>query len=199
MDRVDGETLTPAETARRAMIDCQLRPSGVNDPRILGAIARTPRENFVPEALREIAYIDRPLDLGNGKVLPDPLVHGRMLIEAEPSISDKALLIGDGQGYLAALLRSLVGSLDSLDVSEVAGASAADYSLIILDGAAEVLPDSVAGLLAEDGRLITGTVEKGVTSLSLGRKSGDSFALWPLLNIGMPVLKAFAAPKTWSF
>jgi protein-L-isoaspartate(D-aspartate) O-methyltransferase len=186
--------------ARRAMIDSQLRTSGVNEPFILAAMARVAREDFVPESARGAAYIDRAIPLGEGRFLAAPLVHGMMLTEAAPKLSDKALLIGDGKGYLAALLTPLVGSLDAVTPADAATKSGkGEYSLIVIDGAAEELPASIEKLLAEDGRLVTGLNECGVTRLAAGRKAGGAISLLPLAEIGIPTLPEFAAPKRWSF
>jgi protein-L-isoaspartate(D-aspartate) O-methyltransferase len=185
--------------ARRAMIDSQLRTSGVNEPWILEAMDAVPREDFVPETMRSAAYIDRAIPLGDGRMLAAPLVHGRMLAEARPQASDKALLIGQADGYLAALLRRLVGSLDTLAPADAAAKGGGDYALIVIDGAVEVLPDALADRLADDGRVVTGQVLRGVTRLATGRKSGGSIALLPLVELGIPVLPEFAAPKRWSF
>src|SRR5690606_32225125 len=114
MTITDERPAASSEAARRAMIDSQLRTSGVNEPWVLAAMASVPREDFVPEAMRGAAYIDRAIPLSGGRYLAAPLVHGKMLAEAAPVPEDKALLIGDEKGYLAALLRPLVGSLDML-------------------------------------------------------------------------------------
>ena len=189
-----------SDAARRAMIDSQLRTSGVNEPWVLAAMARVPREDFVPEQAKAAAYIDRALELGGGRFLAPPLVHGKMLAEAAPAASDAALLIGDGQGYLAALLRPLVGSLDCIEPDAAAkGPGKGSYSLIVIDGAIEQLPDWVAARLADNGRLVTGLVERGVTRLAAGRKAGGAVALMPLADLGIPVLPQFAAAKRWSF
>ena len=136
--------------ARRAMIDSQLRTSGVNQPWVLNAMASVAREEFVPPAMRDAAYIDRAITLDDGRLLASPLVHGRMLAEAAPTKGDKALLVGDGKGYLAALLGPLVGSLDSLAPDEAAAKRGKGaYSLLIVDGAVEDMPDSFAKLLAD--------------------------------------------------
>ena len=186
--------------ARRAMIDSQLRTSGVNQPWVLNAMASIAREEFVPPAMREAAYIDRAITLDDGRQLASPLVHGRMLAEAAPTAADKALLVGDGNGYLAALLHPLVGSLDAVDPGAVkTKRGKGTYSLIVVDGAVEEMPDSFAKLLAEGGRLVTGVVEGGVTRLAVGAKTGGDIALLPLADIGMPVLPEFRAPKRWSF
>ncbi|MBU6266860.1 MAG: protein-L-isoaspartate O-methyltransferase [Sphingomonadales bacterium] len=181
------------------MIDSQLRTSGVNEPWVLAAMAAVPREDFVPEAARGAAYIDRAIPLGNGRSLAAPLVHGRMLVEAAPTPADNALLVGDGAGYLAALLRPLVGSLDAVDPADAGTASGGSYSLIVIDGAAEILPEALCARLADDGRLVTGSVLRGVTRLSVGRKAAGQIALLPLAEIGIPVLSELAAPKRWSF
>ena len=186
--------------ARRAMIDSQLRTSGVNEPWVLAAMAALPREDFVPEAQRAAAYTDRAVPLGEGRFLSPPLVHGLMLAEAAPTAADKALLVSGGSPYLAALLKPLVGSLEVVDAADLAAATlSGPYSLIIVDGAAEELPASLTAALAADGRLVTGLVERGLTRLAAGRKAGDTLALLPLAEIGIPVLAEFAAPRRWSF
>lgn len=187
-------------TARRAMIDSQLRTSGVNEPWVLAAMAGVAREDFVPEGMKAAAYIDRAIPLGNGRALAAPLFHGKLLAEARPVPADRALLVGDGKGYLAALLAPLVGSLDSLDPADAAAKrKTGGYSLIVVDGAAEELPAALIARLADDGRIVSGIVDKGVTRLAVGRKSGDALALLPVCDIGIPILAELAAPKHWSF
>lgn len=185
--------------ARRAMIDSQLRTSGVNEPWILAAMAALPREDFVPETLRGAAYIDRAIPLGAGRWLAAPLVHARFLAEAAPVQTDRALVIGDPAGYFAALLRPLVGSLDIVEPAQAVAIAASGYTLIVIDGAVEQIPDAVTAALADNGRLVTGTVTRGVTRLAVGRKVSGEVALLPLAELGMPVLPEFAAPKRWSF
>ena len=200
---IPAQAQATSAAARKAMIDSQLRPSGVNEPWILDAMGTIPREDFVPAEMKEAAYIDRAIPLGNGRMLGAPLVQGRLLAEARPTQSDKALLVGDGNGYLAALLRPLVGSLATIDPADAARPGAADgendYSLLIIDGAVEVLPEAVADRLAEGGRIVTGQVLRGVTRIAVGRKAVGDVTLLPLTEIGIPVLAEFAAPKRWEF
>lgn len=193
-------TAAAQSAARHAMIVSQLRTSGVNEPWVLSAMARIPREDFVPEAMRDAAYIDRAIPLGGGRFLAAPLVHGRMLAEAAPTPQDKALLVGDGQGYLAALLRPLVGTLDAVDPGAVAGLSGeGDCTLVVIDGAVEVLPEPLCARLAEGGRIVTGLMVRGVARLAVGCKTAGAVSLLPLAELGIPVLPEFAAPKRWSF
>ncbi len=192
---------TPAfAAARRAMIDSQLRTSGVNDAFVLERLGTVPREDFVPEAMRSVAYSDRAIRLGDGKVLPAPLFHGMMLAEAQPQADDTVLVIDGGSGYLPALIEPLVGTVKSLGADDIIGSrKKGAYSLVLVDGAIEHVPGELARLVAEGGRIVTGLVERGVTRLATGRKSGGSLALLPLAEIGVPRLAQFDQPASWSF
>lgn len=187
--------------ARRAMIDSQLRVSGVTEEFVLTAMNRAPREDFVPAAARGHAYIDRAIPLGNGRALPAPLFHGRLLAEAAPASDDSVLLVSCGSGYLAALVAPLAGSLAVVDAADAAAMKQkkGGYTLLLIDGAIEELPDALAGQLAEGGRIVTGLVARGVTRLAAGRKLGGAVALQALAEMGIPVLGEFTAPKRWSF
>jgi protein-L-isoaspartate(D-aspartate) O-methyltransferase len=195
-------TLTVDQTAaRRAMIDIQLRVSGVNDERVLAAMNGVAREDFVPASARGHAYIDRAIALGDGRALAAPLVQGKMLSEAGLRSDDKVLVVAAGGGYLAALAGRLAGSVESVDPAKAAAAKrgSGSYTVLLVDGAIEQLPAGLAGELAEGGRIVTGLVERGVTRLAAGRKLGGAVSLLPLAEIGIPVLAEFAAPKGWSF
>ena len=188
-------------SARKAMIDSQLRTSGVNEDFVLARMGSVAREDFVPEAAKSIAYMDRAIPLGEGRFLASPLVHGKMLSEAMPKIDDRALVIENGSNYLSELLRPLVGSLDTASADQAAAKSSKrkTYSLIIVDGAAEELPETLTKQLEEDGRIVTGIVTRGVTRLAIGRKVGGAVSLQTLAEIGIPVLHQFAKKKEWSF
>lgn len=193
-------------SARRAMIDSQLRPSGVNSRAVLQRMGTVPRENFVHEKARGIAYMDRAVPLGPDadgvpRFLAAPLFHGLMLQEAGPALADNALVVDGGSFYLPELLRPLVASLEIVSPGEaVRGeAASAPFSLMLIDGAVEQVPAPLAALLADDGRVLTGLAAEGLTRLAIGRRSGDNIALLPLAEIGIPVLPEFARPKAWSF
>jgi protein-L-isoaspartate(D-aspartate) O-methyltransferase len=188
------------EAARKAMIDSQLRTSGVNAEWVLRRMDAVAREQFVPEAARGFAYIDRAVSLGHGKYLAAPVVQGMILQEARPVPADRALVVDGGSGYLAELVRPLVGSLDVVAPADaVAWRTGSDYTLLLVDGAAEALPDALVKRLADGARVVTGWVRDGVTGLAYGRKAGGEVALLPLAEIGVPVLPEFALPKGWSF
>jgi protein-L-isoaspartate(D-aspartate) O-methyltransferase len=187
--------------ARKAMLDSQLRTSGVNAPYVLARMGEVPREDFVPENAGGIAYIDRAIALGNARYLAAPLVQGLMLQEARPTLADKALLVDGGSGYMAELLRPLVGSLEVLSPTDAIAVTRkkGDMTLMVIDGAIEQFPDSLIQRLAEDGRVTCGILQNGLTRLAAGRKAAGEVALLPLAEIGIPVLPEFARKKEWSF
>ncbi len=189
-----------AGTARRAMIESQLRTSGVNEPWVLSAIAAVAREDFIPADHRAHAYIDRAIPLGNGRFATPPLYTGKALAAGEPVKGDKALVVTAGSNYLAEVLRPLVGSLDTVDAADAAKAVAgSDYSLVIVDGAAGEVPQTLVDALAEGGRIVTGLFNKNVSRLAIGRKTGGTVSFLPLGEMGIPAIPEFAAPKRWSF
>ena len=187
--------------ARRAMIDSQLRVSGVNHERVLAAMAKVPREDHVPAAARGHAYIDRAIALGGGKALPAPLVQGLMLSEALPAAGERVLVVSNGSTYLAALVEAMGALVDSSDAADAGTAKRGQqgYDLLLIDGAVEQLPPELAAVLAEGGRVVTGLVLRGMTRLASGRKLGGAVQLLPLAEVGIPVLGQFAQAKSWSF
>ena len=187
--------------ARRAMIDSQLRTSGVNSEAVLARMLAVPREEHVPEAARGTAYIDRSIALDNGRRIGAPLFYGMLLTEAQPAASDTVLVVDAGSGYLPALVAPMVAKTDSVSPEDIAaGKGGRDtYSLVLVDGAIENVPDILAKKLVDGGRMITGLVADGVTRLATGRKSAGGVALLPLAEIGIPRLPEFDTPPGWSF
>lgn len=195
-------TLTIDHTAaRRAMIDSQLRVSGVNDERVLAAFGAVAREDHVPAAARGHAYIDRAIPLGDGRALPAPLVQGMMLAEADLRSDDKVLVVSSGSGYLAALAGQLAGTVEQIDAAKAAVLrhGIANFDVLLVDGAVEQLPEGLTAELVEGGRIVTGLAQRGVTRMAAGRKLSGKVTLLPLAEIGIPVLAEFSAPKSWSF
>lgn len=193
-------TLPDTQIARRAMIDSQLRTSGVNEEYVLARMLAVPREEFLPAAKLAQAYTDRAIALGEGGHLAAPLFYGKLLLEAAPAPDTRVLVVSGGTGYLAALLRPLVASLTEITAADAATASGTgSFDLIVIDGAIEQLPDTLAAQLAENGRIVTGLVLRQVTRLAAGRKIAGTVNLQPIEDLGIPVLHAFDAPKGWTF
>lgn len=189
------------ESARRAMINSQLRTSGINETFVLERMGTVPREDFVPESIRNTAYVDRTLPLGDGRFLASPVAHGRMLMEARPRAADRALVIEHGTGYLAELLRPLVASVDTLDAQTLAGGKSRkkDFDLVLVDGALDDVPKALVKTLDPAGRIVAGIIENGVSRLAVGRRTGDRIAFDMVADTALPALPMFARAKEWSF
>lgn len=186
--------------ARKAMIDSQLRTSGVNERFVLTRMNDVAREDFVPKAAQPVAYMDRAVPLGDGGFLPSPLFHGKMLSEAAPKADDTVLVVENGSSYLAELVKPLVAKLDTVSAADAATKSSRKtYSLILVDGAIQHLPPALAKRLEENGRIVTGYETRGVSRLASGRKVAGKVVLQPTADIGIPRLTAFDQPEGWSF
>lgn len=150
------------ELARRNMIDCQIRPWEVLEARVLDAFAAVPRDLFVPDAYRSLAYADFTIPLGHGEVMMTPRVEGRMLQALATKPTDRALEIGTGSGFVAALLGHLVHQVVSIDIqdqfirearSRLLGAAVANVEVRIADGANGYLIDGPYDVVAVTGSL----------------------------------------------
>lgn len=217
--KVNSETLG---AMRRAMVSNQLRTNGVNDPRVIAAMGAIEREAYVPQERALLAYRDRPVPIADGRALNPPLVLGRLLTEAAARPQDRALVVGAGTGYAAAVLAKLVGSVVALEenaalaaMARAAGipanvrlvegslaagwAEGAPYDLIYVDGAVEQLPEALIGQLADGGRLAAPLVEEGVTRLVIGRRAGSGFGKVSVADAEAAPLPGFARPRGFSF
>lgn len=211
------------EEMRHAMVASQLRTNAVNDARVVEAMARVPRESFLPPEHRGIAYRDTLLPLAGGRRHNSPLATGRLLTQAELQASDHVLLVGAAGGYAAALLSGLVASVVALEeedalVSIARGALAGHanvelvqgplnagweargpYDLLIVDGAAEQLPEALIAQVKPGGRVLSGVVDRGVTRLAAGQRSEGGFALVDFLDIECAELPGFRRLRTFTF
>lgn len=204
--------------ARAAMVECQLRPEGVTDALVVGAMGSVPRERFVPPEVRPLAYVDRALRIGEGRFLPAPVFLGSLLTQMFLSPGQRVLVVGAGTGYSAAVLQAIGLSVTALESSpalamqarendidvvegplEAGWSKAAPYDQILIDGAVEYVPDAIIAQLANGGRLGTALVDRGVTRLIVGRKSGDAFGFLSLSDAGVPALPGFSRPKAFTF
>lgn len=181
---------------RRVMVDSQLRTSGVTDPWVLAAMGDLPRENFVPDAARLTAYMDRSIALADGAVLNPPVATALMLQHAEVKTDDDVLLLGAANSYVAALLatRAKVTTAAATDDFKAGG-----YSLIFIDGAVEELPERLVAAAKDGGRIVTGIVDRGVTSLATGIVRGGKVALRRFADSEIAVLPAFVRKPEFVF
>jgi protein-L-isoaspartate(D-aspartate) O-methyltransferase len=109
---------------RQRMVQEQLMPRGVHDKRVLAAISKVPREEFVPQDLRAASYTDQPLPIGYGQTISQPYIVAFMTEQLHPSSGDHVLEIGTGSGYQAAVLAELVAEVYSIEIIEPLAKSA---------------------------------------------------------------------------
>ena len=204
--------------ARRAMVDSQLRPEAVTDRNVLAAMGRVERERFVPESARALAYFDRPIRLGDGRAMMPPAALGRLLSEVAPQIGERALVVGSGTGYSAAILQAIGLEVIALEadqrLAEAATAEGVDtkvgqladgwpkgspYDIILIDGAFEDVPSSLVKQLAPGGRLAGAFSDRGVTRLVIGRVAAGSISLRTIVDADVAPLPGFSRPHAFTF
>jgi protein-L-isoaspartate(D-aspartate) O-methyltransferase len=204
--------------ARHAMVESQLRPQGVTDPAVLDAMRTVERERFLPEATRPLAYADRAVAIGDARFLPAPGVLGQLLTQMMPERGQRALVVGAGTGYSAAILAyagldvialessaEIAGRARNLGVAMVEGPleagwkKQAPYDQILIDGAVEHIPPAIVDQLADGGRLGTALIDRGISRLVVGRKSGTAFGYLSVGDAGAPALPGFSRPQAFIF
>ena len=104
------------EQARFNMIEQQIRPWDVLDPKVLTLLAKVKREDFVPAAYRDLAFADLEIPLGEGQVMLPPRVEARLLQELGIKKTDRVLEVGTGSGYMAALLAASAEHVTTLEI-----------------------------------------------------------------------------------
>lgn len=104
------------ETQRTAMVENVVKGEGVSDQRVLEAMSKTPRHEFVPEIVRKRSYFDTGLPIGHGQTISSPYIVARMTEQLEPRVTDRVLEIGTGSGYQAAVLSPLVKDVYSIEI-----------------------------------------------------------------------------------
>src|SRR5438094_7175322 len=105
-------------TERQRMVQQQLMTRGITDARVLAAMAKVPREEFVPPESRAASYEDGPLQIGHGQTISQPYIVAFMTEQLRPKASDRVLEIGTGSGYQAAILAELVSEVYSIEIVE---------------------------------------------------------------------------------
>lgn len=167
------------EAARSHMIENQIRPWEVLDPRVLDALAKVPREEFVPASYRLLAFADTTLPLDHDEVMFKPVIDGRLLQALDLEAADDVLEIGTGSGFLTACIGHLAHSVTSIDIhadlidaararlakvgAHNARAESGDlyawnagrtFDAILIGGAVATIPERVFDWLKPAGRLI---------------------------------------------
>lgn len=206
------------EDARRIMVESQLRPNRVTNEAVLVAMGTLPRELFVPEAQRPVAYVDEDLTIAPGRCIMEPLILARLVQAAAPARDDVCLVVGAGTGYSAAVMAGLCDTVFALESDTALAASTSallsdlvldnivivegaladglpdqgPYDVILVNGGAETLPDALTGQLAEGGRLVTVlSDDAGIGRAVLVGRSAVGISRRVLFDASIPVLPEF--------
>jgi protein-L-isoaspartate(D-aspartate) O-methyltransferase len=216
-------------TARQKMVDGQVRPSDVTDIRIIDAMLAVPREAFVPEAQRSLAYLDLDIDVSAGgaakRFLLRPAVTAKMLQAAAIGETDDVMVVGCASGYLAALAARLARRVTATECdSSLASKAAADlaafapgnvtvktapvadgdsvnapFDVILLNGATEIAPEILYRQLKEGGRLVGAFALAGPQRAMVVTRSHGDFGHRALFDTAIPVLPGLERPPAFVF
>jgi protein-L-isoaspartate(D-aspartate) O-methyltransferase len=196
---------------RRCMVTEQLAAPdrGIADPRVLAAMGRVPRHEFVPFALRRHAYADQPLPIGYDQTISQPFVVAFMTEQLAPRPTDRVLEIGTGSGYQAAVLAELVAAVFTIEIVEPLARRAASvlqrlgcanvkvrtgdgyhgwpeeapFDAIIVTCAPEAIPPPLVAQLKDGGRMVIPVGPPGHQDLVLLRKQGDKLTQRAVLPV----------------
>jgi protein-L-isoaspartate(D-aspartate) O-methyltransferase len=215
------------EAQRVKMVDNQVRTTDVTSHSVLSAFLTVPRENFVPDSAKPLAYVDSAIELKVGssrsRYLPDASPIAKLLQLAAISKEDKVLEVGAGTGYISALLSLLAGTVVSLEsdeelaeaskanlaananvkvvVGDLEKGAAADgpYDLIFVDGAVEVVPETLFGQLKDGGRLVAVIGYGNSSRAHLFFKERGTVSAAPEFNTAIKPLPGFRKAAEFQF
>lgn len=202
---------------RTMMVDTQVRPNDVTKYNVIAAMLEIPREEFVPDSRRDVAYVGENIEIARGRVVLEPRTIAKMIDALDLQPTELVLNLAAGYGYTAAVLGRLAQAVVAVEedaemaaeatrrlagigadnVAVVQGPLAAGhkaeapYDAILIEGAIEELPPSLAEQLAEGGRIITLFLDATVGVVRSGVKL-DGVITWRYaFNAGAPVLPGF--------
>jgi protein-L-isoaspartate(D-aspartate) O-methyltransferase len=192
------QTPTPADftAQRQRMVERQLKSRDIRDERVLAAMTKVPREEFIPAHARGDAYEDGPLPIGYGQTISQPYIVAFMTEQLRPRPSDRVLEIGSGSGYQAAILAELVADVYTIDIVEPLAKTAeatlqrfgyknvhikvgdgykgwpeeAPFDAIIVTCAPEKVPQPLVDQLKDGGRMVIPVGERFAQQLYLLEK-----------------------------
>jgi protein-L-isoaspartate(D-aspartate) O-methyltransferase len=216
-------------SARQKMVDGQVRPSDVTDIRIIDTMLAVPREAFVPENLRALAYLDLNLDVSEGgaakRFLIKPVVTAKMLQAAEVKDTDNVLVVGCASGYTVALVAKLAARVTATESESSLAAKARDvlatlglgnvtirvaaaaegdsadapYDVIVLNGATEIVPEGLYRQLKDGGRLVGVFAMSRPPRATIVTHSHHDYGNRVLFDATVPVLPGLERPPAFVF
>jgi len=217
--------MTDFSAARLNMVESQVRPNGITDRRIIAAVERVPREVFVPESRRAVAYMDEDVPLepadtsGGPRALIEVMAFARMLQHAAIRPEDRVLVVGAGTGYGAAVIAAIAQHTVALECDAALAASARHnlegvegvnvvegplaagvsgdkpFDVIVAEGRVEEVPQAWLDQLADGGRLIAVVGEAAMAKACLHTKSGSAIAVRPVFDASIAALPGLRKKK----
>lgn len=210
--------------ARINMVENQIRPNDVTDPRILKAMGDIPRELFLPKTVGSLAYSEERLEVAPGRRVMEPRILAKMIQAADIKPTDLVLLVGASSGYAAAIVSKMAAAVVALeeDASLAESAAAnfshlsidtvavttgplveghqaqAPYDVVLVDGGVERVPEALTDQLADGGRLIAAVVQGTVGAARLFERVRDSVSSRYLFDATMPLLPGFETPREFA-
>ena len=212
--------------AQRAnMVASQLRTNDVRDPRICHAVQAVPREIFVPERFRPVAYMESTIEIARSRALMDARCFGKLLQLAAIRPTDMVLDVGCGTGYSAVVMGMLAARVFALECEELLAAAAevnirtleastvevvrgpltdgdlthAPFDVILIEGAVEQRPSALLEQLKDDGRLVAVKRNGAASSGCIYLKHGSATSEREAFDAWLPVLPGFARPREFTF
>jgi protein-L-isoaspartate(D-aspartate) O-methyltransferase len=220
--------MTDFSVLRQRMVDNQIRTSEVTDRDVIGAFLSVPRETFAAPDEVPFAYADRELRMAAGapnRRMMEPVRLAR-LVHALPHGSDiKAMVVGCGSGYSAAILSRLAGSVVAVEEDKALAALARDnlaaiggenvsvveaklteghpaggpYDAVLIDGAVEFVPEAILSQLGQGGALAVIERDGGVSRAMLFERVGKDATKWPLFDAWATLLPGFERRREFVF
>ncbi len=213
------------EAARVKMVENQIRTTDVTSHSVLNAFFAVPRENFVPEKSKLLAYVDCDIEVATGRFLMEASPLAKLLQLGAITKDDKVLDVGCGTGYVSAILSLLAGKVIALESNEELAAQAkanlaalgydnvtvvggdlekghaadAPYDVIFLNGSIEQLPQGLLDQLGEDGRLITVIGYGHAARATVFMRERGAFSENVFFNASIKPLPGFAKAKEFVF
>lgn len=225
---MQGPIMADFTTARRMMVDGQIRTNDVTDPRIIAAFLAVPREMFVAGPKSGLAYLDIDVpaaDSSGARCLLKPMVLAKLIQALDLGEAEHVLVVGSGSGYSAAILAHIAGSVVALEEDKALATQAgrlatelglgnieavngtlaagwpdrAPFDAVLIDGGIEEMPQALTRQVREGGRIACVRREGGASKAVLYRCGAGEVSARPVFDASAPMLPGFLAKPAFVF